>query len=287
MIAAACLAFGGCRGERSLVVVGCKGSTEQLVLGHIVAQLLESRPRLRVVRKLNLGDTGTCFSALERGEIDVYPEYTGTMLTVILKQRASRRTQYTRTRARNLLADRYHVRCLSPLGFSHTYVLMMRPSDAATLGVKTISDLRRHAKTVKAAFTPEFLTRPDGYRGFVEWYGFELATRPLQMASGELSRALLDARVSVVSGYSTDGCLNSRAVTILKDNRGFFTPYQACLLVRQDALDRVPELSVLLDQLSDSINDATVRWMNAEVDIRHRSPSAVAADFLHLHGLVP
>lgn len=264
------------------IAVGSKDFTEQLILGHLAAKLVAARlPDVPVTKRLNLGGTIVCFSALRRGDIDVYPEYTGTVLAAILKEApppGGALAAFRRVRAE--LARRYGVVCLQPLGFNNTYALMMRSAAARALRVDRISDLAGHRDDLLAGFTPEFLQRDDGYAGLTGAYGFSFTRPPLQMSSGLMYRALQGGQVDVISGFSTDGRVRAFKLKILEDDRWFFPPYEACLLVRKASLERHPRLDGALRELSGLLNNAAMRSLNASVDLGGKAPSVAAEQYL-------
>lgn len=277
----------GCGDGTPRIKIGSKDFTEQLILGEITARLVSARlPETPVRRRLNLGGTLVAFSALERGDIDVYPEYTGTILSAILKESPSRDSASALRRAQRELKQRYRIVCLPPLGFNNTYALMMRQVAAKNLGISRIEDLRRNSGELTAGFTSEFLEREDGYPGLKSRYGLRFARPPAQMAPGLMYQAVRDGQVHVISGFSTDGRIAAFDLTVLRDNRRFFPPYQACLLVRQDALDLWPGLEAALRELSSKLSDRTMRRLNGAVDLDKKSPRRVAADWLRERGLL-
>ena len=266
------------------VVVGSKNFTEQVVLGEIVSQLLESRG-FEVQRKLNLGGTNLCHQGVLSGELDVYIEYTGTALADILRQPAHSDPavvlQEVRQRYRELglvVAD--------PLGFNNTYALAVRPDDAQRLGLRRISDLAPHARTLRVGLFGEFLERPDGMKGLLATYGFRFGTPPREMDLGLLYTALVNRQVDVVVGSATDGLISALGLVVLEDDRRYFPPYDAVSISSEKSLQRHPGLHEALNALAGRIDEDGMRRMNHAVDSERRDPAQVAREFLDGAGLV-
>ncbi len=162
----------------------------------------------------------------------------------------------------------------------------MRRQQAARLGIRTISDLRRYQDTLRAGFGPEFMNRPDGYPGLVRAYDLHLAQTPREMDRNLLYAALNQESIDVAAGDSTDGRIAAFDLVVLEDDRRFFPPYEAVPMVRQKTLERFPELEAVLDRLSGILNAETMRRLNREVDLEKRPPPEVARDFLKRAGLL-
>jgi osmoprotectant transport system permease protein len=265
-------------GGRRPVVVGSKNFTEQVVLGELIAAHLERRG-FAVERRLNLGGALLCHGALLSREIDLYPEYTGTSLTDILKRPvASDPGAVLRTVRSDY--ERLGLRVGEPLGFENTYALSMRRSDAERLGITRISDLGAHAATLRVGLAGEFLEREDGMPGLVRAYGFRFGPAPIEMDLGLLYQALSDGKVDLVVGSSTDGLIEALGLAVLADDRRYFPPYDAVLVSNQDSLGAHPGLAEALAALEGRIDASAMRRLNHAVDGLHRSPAEVARTFL-------
>jgi glycine betaine/choline ABC-type transport system substrate-binding protein len=187
---------------------------------------------------------------------------------------------------RRELARQDGVRCLDPFGFENTFALVMRRSDAARLGLRTISDLRGHQETLRAGFGPEFMNRADGYPGLVKAYGLNFARPPREMDRNLLYQAVAQGSIDVAAGDSTDGRIAALDLVVLDDDRHYFPPYEAVPLVGAQTLTRHPGLAGALDRLAGKIDAATMRRLNHEVDGKHREPADVAREFLRALGLI-
>ena len=276
-LALALLFLAGCR-DRNAVRVGSKNFTEQVILGEIAAQALEAEG-VPVVRKFDLGGTFVCHQALIAGELDLYPEYTGTAFTAILKDKPRSDPAAVREEVAREYARRWKLSWSPPLGFENTFALVMRGDDARRRGITKISDLAGHPE-LRPGFGYEFLERADGYPGLAAAYGLAFRERPREMDLGLLYAALDQNQVDVVAGNSTDGLISAMRLAVLEDDRRYFPPYEAAYVVRSDTLRKDPRVARVLDRLAGSISLDTMRRMNAQVDRDHRQPRDVAREFL-------
>ncbi|MCI0403542.1 MAG: ABC transporter substrate-binding protein [Acidobacteria bacterium] len=276
----------GCSADReNTIIIGSKNFTEQVVLSELIAQHLENRTVLRVERRFYLGGTYLCHQSMLAGRIDLYPEYTGTALTAILKETPQDGSRAVYERVRDEYAQQFSLEVAEPLGFNNTFAIVVRGEDARRLNLRTISDAARHAPQWRAGFGYEFTERPDGYQGLAQTYGLKFGSPPRIMDLGLLYRALLEKQVDLVAGNSTDGLITALDLVILEDDKGYFPPYEAVPLVRAETLERHPALRPALAELAGRISDADMRQMNYAVDGEHRDVKDVAREFLQRIGL--
>jgi osmoprotectant transport system substrate-binding protein len=275
----ACCAAVGCS-NAPRIRVGSKNFSEQLVLGEIVAQHLENRLHGHVSRKLDLGGTLLAHQAIVNGEIDVYPEYTGTALTGVLRANPEKDP----ARVLELVRRGYRqwgLEWLDPLGFENTFAMAVRKGDA---GAGAISSAAR-ARPWRLGAGYEFAHRPDGLPGLLRTYGLRMSGAPKTMDLGLLYQALAKKQVDMVAGNSTDGMLAVLPVTVLQDDRHYFPPYQCALVVREAADRQFPALRPALAELSGRISSKTMRRLNYELDGKHRPAREIARNFLKSAGL--
>jgi len=279
LIAAFALLLAGCSHEPR-IRVGSKNFSEQLVLGEIVAQHLENRLHGHVSRKLDLGGTLLAQQAMIAGDIDVYPEYTGTALTAVLKHKPLKDPAQVLTEVRRGYA-RWHLEWLDPLGFENTFAMAVRNEDA---GMSTLTEAAAaHPWKLGAGY--EFAHREDGLPGLMKTYGLRLAGTPKTMDLGLLYQALSKRQVDMVAGNSTDGMLSVLPITVLQDDRHYFPPYEGALVVREEAERQFPALRPALAELSGKISSETMRRLNYELDGKHRPAREIAREFLRSAGL--
>jgi glycine betaine/choline ABC-type transport system substrate-binding protein len=269
----------GC-GPRNHIVVGSKNFTEQLILGEIIAQHIEARMHQPVERKLDLGGTLLAHQALLSGDIDMYPEYTGTAFTNVLKRSGVTDPAVVLEQVRAEYSSGFHLDWLDPLGFNNSFAMSVRGEDARGRHLKTLSDAAADPAGFVLGAGYEFLTRPDAYGALNRAYAIKWNAAPKSMDLGLLYQALEQKQVSMAAGNTTDGLLNKLDVTVLEDDKHVFPPYQACIVIRQQALAAHPDLKAILSELSGKISDADMRSMNYAVDGQHRPARDVATDFL-------
>lgn len=262
----------------SAIVVGSKNFTEQLILGEIAAQQIERKLHVRVERRLDLGGTLLAHEAILHGDIDIYPEYTGTASSVVLKQLAPGDTIRAYMAVKDEYLKRFHLVWLPPLGFNDTFAMVVRSDDAKRLTASDLSAARSRAWRLGIGF--EFLTRPDGLARLNKIYSLPVDGTPKSMDLGLLYRALRQKNVDMAAGNSTDAPLTDAAFTVLKDDRHAFPPYTACYVVRQSLLDAQPAVRSALTLLENRISDDTMRNLNRRIDFEHRPVEQVARDFL-------
>ncbi|HAT09392.1 MAG TPA: glycine/betaine ABC transporter substrate-binding protein [Planctomycetes bacterium] len=265
------------------LVIGCKNFTESRLLAEIMVQAAERQAGIRVQR-LELGSTGLCWDALAKDAIHAYPEYTGTLLTDILKQPPVADPFAALVQVRAGLGNRPDLVLGRPFGLNDTYVLAMRDDEARRLGVTCISDLTRHP-TLVAGFTSEFNQRPDGWPGLAKHYGLRLERPPVDLSPGHMYQAVRDGQVAVISAFSTDARLRQFGLTALGDDRRFFPAYEAVPIMRQDRLSRYPAVATAWAELAGRINDATMMGLNQRVDLNGERVATVAASFLDSLGI--
>lgn len=263
---------------RASVVIGSKNFTEQVILGELLAQAIESEGDISVIRKLNLGGTFVCDRAIRSGDLDAYVEYTGTAVTAVFHERVPHDSARAFELTRSLYAD-VGVTVLDPFGFNNTFAILVRSADARALGLKTIEDLRK-IENWTPGFGYEFLQREDGYPGLLRAYGLRPTSQPRAMDLALIYRALAQGQVDVIAGDATSALIEPLGLTALEDNRRYFPPYDAVPLVRTATLLRYPAVGRALDRLAGRISDRDMRAMNAAVDIERRDVRVVVREFL-------
>ncbi len=266
------------------VVVASKPFAESFVLAELFAQLLEARG-LAVERRPGLGATEIAFEALRTGAIDVYPEYTGTGLLAILGEAPIGDAQRVFRTVYETFASEWGIRWLPPLGFENTYAVAIRPATSDSLGITSLSDLAARGAGLVGGFSPDFIGRDDGLPGLARAYGLDLAeVRPLLQAVKY--SALAEGAVDVIDGYSTDGAIARFDLRVLRDDRGFFPPYEASALVGRRIFETRPEVVAALTELSGRLSVARMRRANERVEVEGAAPAVVARELLVELGVV-
>ncbi|MFY9904286.1 MAG: glycine betaine ABC transporter substrate-binding protein [Terriglobales bacterium] len=280
------LAIPGCTRPSNRIVVGSKNFTEQVILGELFAQIIEARTHLPVERRFYLAGTFICQQAILAGRIDIYPEYTGTALTAVLKQQPSGDKQEIYQRVKQAYANKFGLTVGPPLGFDDTFAMVIRGDDARRLHLQTLSQAAQFTPQWRAGFGYEFMERPDGYKGLVASYRLRFAAPPRIMDLGLITRALKEHQVDIIAGNNTDGLIPALDLFVLQDDHHYFPPYEAVAVMRGEMLKQHPEVGSALDALAGAISDEDMRRLNYSVDGQHRDPTAVVRELLQQRGLV-
>jgi len=269
------------------IVVGSKNFTESFILGELIAQQIENHTNLKVERRFYLAGTYICQQAILAGRIDIYPEYTGTALTAILKQPASSNRAEVYQRVKSEYERRFGLTLGPAFGFNDTFAMEVRGEDARKLNVRTLSQAAQFTPKWRAGFGYEFMERPYGYRGLVETYGLRFAEQPRIMDLGLLARALKDHQIDFAGGNATDGLIPALDLFALEDDRHYFPPYEAAPIMREQTVQEHPEIARALADLGGKISDAEMRHLNYAVDGQHRDTQDVVREFLREKNLAP
>lgn len=277
LLAALLLLSASCS-HQGRIVVGSKNFAEQWILAEIAAQQIERKLHVRVDRKLNLGGTLLVHEAMLNGDVDVYPEYTGTGASVVLKQGIPSDPVQAYMAVKEAYLERFHLVWLPPLGFNDTFAMVVRTVDAKRLSAPDLSAAQSRAWRLGVGY--EFLTRADGLQRLDRVYGLHWKGTPQTMDLGLLYRALEQKSVDMAAGNSTDAQLTNPEFTVLRDDRKAFPPYSACYVVRQSLIQQQPSVKWALTMLQNRITEQAMREMNRLVDIQHEPVAKVAKDFL-------
>jgi osmoprotectant transport system permease protein len=254
--------------------VGAKHFNEGYILSEIISQLLESEG-YTVERKYNLGGTLVCFEALKNNAIDVYPEYSGTLSSEILKQ-----NHLSYQEINTSLQKNFQLEVAEPYGFNNSYALVIKKELSEARNIHTISDLKSHAE-LNLGLSYEFLKRQDGWDNLAKSYS--LPQRPVGLEHGLAYQALNQNKIDLTDAYSTDGEITKYNLVVLNDDRHFFPQYQATSLYRQGVEDRVKKI---LSRLNGKIDEARMQAMNASVLYEKKTFEQVATGFLIYEGLI-
>jgi glycine betaine/choline ABC-type transport system substrate-binding protein len=283
----AALIFSSCSASPSdRVVVGSKNFTESLILAEILAQQIETHTSLKVERRFFLAGTYICHQAILAGRIDLYPEYTGTALSAILRQKASGNKEEVYGQVKREYEREFGLTLGPGLGFNNTFAIEIRGEDARRLKVSTLSQAAKVSQQWRAGFGYEFMERPDGYHGLVSTYGLHFAAQPRVMDLGLLTRALKDHQIDVAAGNATDGFIPAFDLFVLEDDRHYFPPYEAVPVLGRQIVRQHPEVSRALAELADKISDQEMQQLNYAVEGQHRNATDVAREFLRSKNLV-
>jgi osmoprotectant transport system substrate-binding protein len=272
IVAGLILLLTACGPKTHVIRVGSKNFTEQVVLGEIIAQHLENRLHEKVARSLNLGGTLLAQQGLLNREIDMYPEYSGTALAMILKAPAG-------TDLRAEYAGRFHLAWMTPLGIDNGFAMVVRKS----AGLKTLSEAARVPWSLGVGY--EFEQRADGLAALKSVYGFQIKGSPKTMDLGLLYQAIGQGQVDMIAANATDGMLSKLDLQVLADDKHAFPPYEVSIVAREELLDARQEVRAALEELSGKFTNAKMRELNYQVDVEHKPVGAVAESFLTSAGM--
>ncbi|WP_243166132.1 glycine betaine ABC transporter substrate-binding protein [Acetobacterium fimetarium] len=276
----------GCQTAEKKVVIASKPMAESYIIAAMMGQLIEANSDIKVEYKLGIGGgTSNIQPAMEAGEIDMYPEYTGTGWLFVLKNDLVTDPAELYTGVKKEYQEKYHFKWLELYGFNDTYALAMDKAKADAMGIYTFSELAAQSSNLVLGSEYDFYEREDGYPGLVKAYGFNFKeTKELDI--GLKYKAIGEGQVDVINNFSTDGLLAEYNLKVLKDDKNFFPAYQAATVIRQQTLDKYPELEGILNKLAGQISDEEMQQMNYTVEKENRDAGDVANEFLKAKGLL-
>ncbi len=285
LIIAGCGGNGGA-GDDTLVISGKKW-TEQYILPHILAEYIKGNTDYDVQVKEALGEVDVLTKAMEGGDIDMYVEYSGTGYLAVLKKEynpdQSPEEVYEATKKG--YKEEKDIVWLPPLGFENNYAIAMTEETYNKIGVKTISEMAPKSNQLIFGAPPEFYERADGYDPFAKVYDFNFKSKE-SLDPNLMYKAVKDGEVDIITAFSTDGRIPRFNLKTLEDDKNFFPPYFAAPLIRQEALDKFPDVEKVMKELEGKISSEEMAQMNAKVDIDNEDPKQVAIDFLKEKGLI-
>ena len=272
--------------EDDLVIAGKIGAEPEILM-NAYKLLIEQGTKLSAEVEPNFGKTTFVFNALRSGEIDIYTEFTGTVLgnffDIVPEPGVSKEAVYEE--ARDKLQDEYDMTLLDPMAFNNTYALAVTSDFAEKYDLKTISDLKPVQNEVNAGFTLEFNDREDGYPGIQKMYDLSFG-EVITMEPQLRYEATEQGDVNVIDAYSTDSQIEVYDLVVLEDDMGLFPPYQGAPLMLTELIEEHPEVEDVLSVLDGAITSAQMREMNYQVDVEDRSAEEVAREFLTEEGFL-
>lgn len=271
--------------KQPTIRIASKNFTEQFILAELMAQLIEAKTNLKIDRKFNLGTTEICHRAMLKGEIDIYPEYTGTALFTVLKNQHRGTAEQIYKSVKSDYKRLFQIIWLQPFGFNNTQALAITSEFSQKKNLKNLSDLKKISHQLIIAVPAEFLERPDGMPALRQAYGIAFK-EVKQMESGLLYAAMNEDLVDVIMAFSTSGYIPAYHLQLLEDDAHYFPPYYAAPLIRQAVLEKYPEIEAVLNELANILSEQTMQALNAKVDQAKQSPREVAQQFLIQKGLL-
>jgi osmoprotectant transport system substrate-binding protein len=266
------------------VKIGSKNFTEQFIVAEIYAQALE-KAGVEVERRLNLGATLVAHTALTNGEIDLYPEYTGTALAAVVKGDLSGSAEKIYGEVKNYYEKDLKLTLLEPTQINNGYAIITLPETAEKYKLKTLTDLGPASKDLTFGAEAGFGERKDGLPGLKQTYGIQFKEFKIFAKLGIRYSALTAQDLDVSYGFATDWQISENKLVVLEDDKKLFPPYYLVPVVRQDTLAKNPKIAEVLNKISPLLNNENMRELNAKVDRDKEEPADVAAEFLEAQGI--
>ncbi|HEM5125770.1 ABC transporter permease/substrate-binding protein [Streptococcus suis] len=271
---------------KQLVIAGKLGAEPEILI-NMYKLLIEDRTDIKVEVKPNFGKTSFLYEALKSGSIDIYPEYTGTITSTLLKNSPtdlSTNPEEVYTYAKEAILEQDGLMYLAPMAFQNTYALAVTEDYAQDHGIEKISDLAKVQQTAVAGFSLEFNDREDGNIGLKNLYNLQLNVKTMEPALRY--EAIKSGNVQIIEAYSTDSKVVTYKLKILEDDKQLFPPYQAAPLLSKETLEKYPELEQVLGVLAGNISTEEMTQMNYAVDVEGKSAEQVAREYLEQEGLL-
>jgi glycine betaine/choline ABC-type transport system substrate-binding protein len=279
-------AFVGCTKEEEKIVIASKPMTEQYILAEILTQLIEAKTDILVEQKMGIGGgTSNIQPAMEKGDIDIYPEYTGTGWMFVLKKDLINDSTKLYEEVKKEYKDKYNIEWSGLYGFNDTYGMAVKEEIAKKFDIDNYTDLAKVSDQLKIGAEYDFYEREDGYPGLSSVYNFNFKNKT-ELDIGLKYQAISNDQVDVINVFSTDGRLKQENLKVLNDDKNFFPSYYAATLVRGEVLDKYPELKDVIELLTGQISNDEMIDMNYQVEIEKKDPKEVAKEFLIKKGLL-
>lgn len=271
--------------EEELIIAGKLGAEPEIII-HMYQELIETETDLKVELKANFGKTSFLYEALKKGDIDIYPEFTGTIASSLLKEKeaVSNIPEEVYELAKTKIYEQDHLVLLKPMKFQNTYALAVPEEFAKEKKLDKISDLKKVEKDIIAGFTLEFHDREDGNQGLKKIYGLDFKVKTMEPSLRY--QAIQHGDIQILDAYSTDSELLKYKLVLLKDDRQLFPPYQGAAFMREETLQKYPELRNILEKISGKITEEEMQRMNYEVDVKGRTAKEVAREYLVKNGIL-
>lgn len=279
------IVLSGCKKEEKIVIAS-KPMTEQYIIAEMMIELIESETDLKVEHKSGIGGgTMNIHPGMINGEIDIYPEYTGTGWMQVLKKELISDPNELYESVKDAYYEEYYIRWMGLYGFNNTYGIAVKRELAENLDISTYSDLADKGSHLRFGAEYDFYEREDGFPGLQEKYGMSFDEQ-VELDIGLKYQAIANDEVDLINVFSTDGRLQEHDLVVLEDDLNFFPSYYAATLVREETLEKYPEIEPILDRLTDQLSNEEITHMNYLVEIEKQDPKQVAHDFIEEKGLI-
>ncbi|OPL09598.1 MAG: glycine/betaine ABC transporter substrate-binding protein [delta proteobacterium ML8_F1] len=279
------MGLAGCAKDESKIVLASKPMAEQYIIAEMLTLLIEARTDITVEKKLGIGGgTSNIHPGMISGEIDLYPEYTGTGWLFVLKEDLIRDPDELFESVKNQYAQSYDIHWTGLYGFNNTFGLVVTRKVAEAYGLETYSDLAKVSENLVFGANSDFFEREDGYPGLQEVYGMDFGSIK-EITIGLKYDAILTEEIDVTTIYTTDGRLEGSGLVVLEDDLGFFASYYAATLIRNETLEKHPELEAVLEEMTGLITNQEMIRLNYRVEVLNDDPVVVAREYLEEKGL--
>lgn len=279
------LTLTSCSSKKREITVGSSNFTEVVILGNIYKILIEENTDIKVNTSFGLNGATFCFAAMENKDIDMFVEYSGSMLSNVCKQPMNNDPDQVYETIKKVLDEEHNVYTSAPLGFNNTYIMSVKPETAEKYNLKTLTDLVKVASELKLGCTMEFVQRADCLPLFEKTFNTKF--KDVSGLDASVRYTAIDSnQVDVIDAFTTDALLSKMKLTTLEDDAKFFPPYYACNFIRKDTLEKYPELEELLSKLDGLFDEETMAALNVKVDIDGQNEVTVAREFLEEKGLI-
>lgn len=269
--------------KETTIKVGGKNFTEQYIMAQMLSILIEENTDLKTEIKDNLS-ANVAFEAIKSEEMDMYMEYIGSALSN-MHMELEGSTEYQFNAVKEVFAEEFNIKWFDPLGFTNSYAMVVTKETAEKYNLKNITDMAEIANELTLGCTYIFTEREDGAPGLTEHYDFTFKDIK-GMDAALMYQALVQGSVDVISGFTTEGRIPAFDLVVLDDDKQFFPPYDASIIVRNEILAEHPELEEIISRLTNRIDQTKMAELNAKVDLDKRDPEDVAREFLEKEGLI-
>ena len=275
---------GGADGK--IITIATKPSAEQLILGEMASLLIEKNTKIHVEKKFSIGGgTSNIHPAMVKGEVDMYPEYTGTSWLFVLKHEKALPKDEMYAQLKKEYEDKFNFEWLGLLGFNNTFTLSMKREEAEKNNIKTFSDLAKASNQYRFGAEFDFFEREDGYPGLKKVYGFDFK-KLVELDINLKYKAMEGKEVDVINSFSTDSLIKKYDLVTLQDDKDYFPSYNAGFVIKKETLKKYPEIKPLIEKLNGMLDDETMTNLNYQVEVENKNPQDVARKFVEEKGLI-
>jgi len=279
-----CASVFGCTVKDNTIVIGTMDYTEQYILGYMLSLYIEDNTNIKTTITVDLA-SDMIFAAVRAGVVDTYVDYTGTIYRYYFALSETGTAEEIFEITSNVVREDFDLHMFDPLGFNNTYQLAVRRDTAAEFNLRTISDLEGVSDDFIFGGSGDLIRRGDGLPNLKRIYNISFKEE-IPLFGVDRYDAISRDEIQVVGAFSTDGHLVAHDLVILEDDKNFFSPYEGVIIIREETMDRFPELQRILGKLSGLITDEAMRELNYRVDILGNTPLEVAEYFLKKNNLI-